>query len=186
MSIEPIDRSGKEVGPPYTYTTRFSYPEKCQCVILTIDSLNTVVAAVYRPPGTQLASFKKLLSWIQEYLESSKNPDIYITGDFNLPNINWETLAISRDLGTNGTSSAQALLDHLSANFFSQLVDTPTRLNNILDLVVTNRSHYVAEIESTTTKLSDHNLVCVKLAQREKIINHLTLNHLVKPRFSAI
>ena len=136
----------------------------CQCVILTIDSLDTVVASVYRPPGTQLSSFKKLLSWIQEFLDSSRNPDIHITGDFNLPNIDWNTLTISRDLGINGTSSAQALLDLLSANFLSQVVDAPTRSNNTLDLVLTNRSHYVAEIESAPTRLSDHNLVCVQLA----------------------
>ena len=75
----------------------------CQCVILTIDSLGTVVASLYRPPGTKLSSFKRVLSWIQEYLGSSKNQDIYLTGDFNLPNIDWNTLLISKDLGLNDT-----------------------------------------------------------------------------------
>ena len=136
----------------------------CQCAILTIDSLNTVVASVYRPPGTQLSSFNKVLTFIQEYLASSGSPDVYITGDFNLPNIDWETLNISNELGINGTLSAQALLDLMSYNFLSQVVDKPTRNNNILDLILTNRSQYVADIESTITRLSDHNIVCAQLA----------------------
>ena len=71
------------------------------------------------------------------------------TGDFNLPNIDWETLNISSELGVNGTLSAKALLDLMSGNFLSQVVDKPTRVNNILDLVLTNRSQYIADIEST-------------------------------------
>ena len=54
----------------------------------------------------------------------------------------------------------------MSGKFLSQVVDKPTRVNNILDLVLTNRSQYVADIdlESTKTRLSDHNIVCVQLA----------------------
>ena len=47
----------------------------------------------------------------------------------------------------------------MSGNFLSQVVDKPTRVNNILDLVLTNRPQYVADIESTKTRLSDYNFV---------------------------
>ena len=110
----------------------------CQGIILTIDSLDTIVASVYRPPGAQLSSFKNLISWLQEYSEPSKNRDTFINGDFNFPNIDWETLHISRDLGINESSCAQTLLDFMSFNFLSQIIDKPTRLNNILDLTLTN------------------------------------------------
>ena len=146
--------------------SRESYSDDsvCQCALLNIDSLNTVVASVYRPPGTKLSSFKKVLMSIQAYLDDSGNHDVYITGDFNLPNIDWETLNIGSELGVNGTLSAQALLDFMSGNFLTQVVDKPTRDNNILDLVLTNVPNYVADIESTETRLSDHNLVCAQLA----------------------
>ena len=130
----------------------------CQCVLLTIDSLNTVVASIYRPPGTKLSSFKKVFAFIQDYLDNSGNCDVYITGDFNFPNIDWETLNISSELIINGILSAQALLDLM----LSQVVEKPKRVNKILDLVLTNRSQYVADIESTKTRLSDHNIACVQ------------------------
>ena len=136
----------------------------CEGVILTIDSLNTIVASVYRPPGAQLSSFMNLTSWLQQYLDPSKSPDTFINGDFNFPNIDWETQQISKDLGTNETSCAQALLNFMSFNFLSQIIDKPTRLNNTLDLTLTNRHQYVIDIESSPTRLSDHNLVCVQLA----------------------
>ena len=78
---------------------------------------------------------KKVLTSIQAYLDNSGNHDVYITGDFNLRNIDWETLNIGSELGVHGTLSAQALLDFMSGNFLTQVVDKPTRDNNILDLV---------------------------------------------------
>ena len=66
----------------------FSDDGICQCLLLTIDSLTTVVASIYRPPGTKLYSFKKVLTSIQDYLDNSGIHDVYITGDFNVPN--WE------------------------------------------------------------------------------------------------
>ena len=47
----------------------------------TPSTVNTVVAPIYRPPGTKLFSFKKLLTFIQDYLDNSGNYDVYITGD---------------------------------------------------------------------------------------------------------
>ena len=142
-----------------------SYDDRiCQCIILTIGPLNSTVAAIYRPPGAKLSSFKNCLSWIQDFLNSSSSQDIYITGDFNLPNIDWNTLNIRRDLGLNETNCAQTLLDFMSINFLSQIIDKPTRLNNTLDLVLTNKSMYIADVQSDPTRLSDHNIVCIQLA----------------------
>ena len=152
FNVYRADRSAIKRGGALLYVhnslivSRESFADDgvCQCVLLTIKSLNTVAASIYRPPGTKLSSFKKVIAFIQDYLDNSGNYDVYITGDFNFPNIDWETLNISSELGINGTLSAQALLDLMSGNFLSQVVDKPTRINNILDLLLTNRSQYVA------------------------------------------
>ena len=54
-----------------------------------IESINTIVASVYRPPDTaQLLTF--LQKKIDDLSQNSRVPDIYITGDFNMPTIDWE------------------------------------------------------------------------------------------------
>ncbi len=41
-------------------------------------------------------------------------------------------------------------------------------INNILDLTLTNRSHYIADVESNPPRLSDHNLASVSLAHDDR------------------
>ena len=53
-----------------------------------------------------------------------------ISGDFNLPNIPWDNIV--SPTGVNVLSFIEALNDH----FLSQLNNTPTRSNNVLDLVL--------------------------------------------------
>ena len=54
-----------------------------------------------------------------------------IVGDFNYPNIiNWDNWECNKD--------DEEFVDLLQDNVLHQHVDTPTRVNNILDLVITN------------------------------------------------
>ena len=47
----------------------------------------------------------------------------------------------------------------IEVNFLSQMVNEPTRMNNVLDLVLTNCPRYILDVETEQTKLSDHKLV---------------------------
>ena len=149
----------------------------CNCSIVKIDDLNCITAAVYRPPDCPVSSFKTILGKIQSFIDnnSADNEEIYITGDFNLPNVNWETMMIDSSLGTKGTESASALLDFMSDNFLSQIIKQPTRGNNTIDLVLTNHVQYICETKSDDTCLSDHNLVSVVMgydARRNSNYSH--------------
>ena len=137
----------------------------CNCVILRIEELNCVTATVYRPPDCPVASFRYILEQIQLFIDSKpeENQELYVTGDFNLPNIDWKILTADSSLGKRGTESATLLLDFMSKNLLSQIINQPTRGNNTIDLVLTNRVQYVCETQSTETGLSDHNLVSVVL-----------------------
>ena len=57
------------------------------------------------------------------------------------------------------------MLDFLSNQLMNQYVHIPTRKNNILDLFITNdhNNNMVASVKSTTTTLSDHNIVDIML-----------------------
>ena len=136
-----------------------------------------MTAAVYRPPDCPTPSFKKVLDKLQAFIDDKleENCEIYLTGDFNLPNLEWNTMTTNGSQGKATKEAAELLLDFMSKNFLSQIVNQPTRGNNILDLVLTNRVHYICETTSTDTSLSDHNLVSVVLAydaRRNKNYGH--------------
>ena len=86
-------------------------------------------------------------------------PDIYIVGDFNYPEIDWDLGNTSGDAGTTG----QDLMEFLDRNFLTQVVNQPTREGNTLDLVFTNVPRYVTEVRVYPTPLSHHNLVEIQL-----------------------
>ena len=66
-------------------------------------------------------------------------------GDFNHPGINW----IDGSGFTNSTSSEeQQFADFIMDHYFYQLVDKPARVNNILDLVLSNSPISIASVES--------------------------------------
>ncbi len=52
-----------------------------------------------------------------------------------------------------------ALLEFMDYNFLTQIIEEPTRMENTLDLVFTNKPQDVIETRITSTQLSDHKLV---------------------------
>ena len=146
-----------------------SYDEHyCQAVVCAIKSSNTILACVYRPPDTSEDSNRDLLQFLSSYIHrvsKGDHMDIIITGDINLPGINWHDLTIKRD---SDFKSAQALMSFMAEHLLSQYVDTPTRGNNILDLLLTNNSNLTLHITAEDTCLSDHRLVTVLTKQSMK------------------
>ena len=64
----------------------------------------------------------------------------------------------------DANSSAWYLLNFLQQNFMSQMyVSTPTRFNNILDLVISDSDRLIHHTEVQQTNQSDHDLVRVTL-----------------------
>ena len=138
--------------------------DTCEAVICTIKTINTKIAAVYRPPDTSDNSFENLLSFLDKGITNLFHPnrhmDIIMAGDFNFPDINWLTshIHIGNKLTTN---SEDQLLRFMEKHFLSQYVNQPTRERNILDLLLTNNDNLVLHTSSEETTLSDHNIVKV-------------------------
>ena len=136
----------------------------CEGVSCVLESIKFIVVSVYRPPDAT-HSFKNLLCSLQKFMDSINSDEftIYITGDFNFPNINWETLTATQTLGSQNSQSSEALIGFMERNFLNQIVRSPTRYSNILDIVLTNSGRDIIEVNSAPTLLSDHNLVEIKL-----------------------
>lgn len=71
---------------------------------ITVGRLVFVVGAMYRPPNADCSTLHALADYMQHYLQETKK--VILTGDFNLPSINWETL----DHGTADSYCTEALL----------------------------------------------------------------------------
>jgi len=63
-------------------------------------------------------------------------PNIILTGDFNVPDINWDNMSI-RNNPNYSLQLNNTMIDFVNANYLSQLTDQPTRNDNILDLTLT-------------------------------------------------
>ena len=86
-----------------------------------------------------------------------------LTGDFNFPNIDWETSTVLPTKGADQSASAKMLMEFMDNHLLSQVVRSPTRNHNILDLVLVNNDRIIQNVNSVPTCLSDHNLVSVDL-----------------------
>ena len=135
----------------------------CEAVVCHIKSINTKVAAVYRPPDTDTHSFENLLKFLHNKLNAGdpdKFTEFVIMGDFNLPGINWsENQSNLKERASSNSNTL--LLEFMENNLLSQYVKQPTRQKNILDLFLTNNPNLVLHTTSEETNLSDHNIVSI-------------------------
>ena len=124
-------------------------------VWLTILLPNTTfhVGCIYRPPNSSVVDLVHIIDALN-YLSLLPASIKLIAGDFNAPDICWRTL-----------SAPQHFLNFLScvrAGLWTQHVLSPTRKNNILDLIFTAG---LSGVQTNTLDLfpgSDHNMLsCV-------------------------
>ena len=100
------------------------------------------VAAIYHPPGDYSYDAKELIDYLidscEQILLRDPNMNIIIARDINKLNIH----------------------DLLSQQSLIQMVKTPTRCNNILDVFITNVPHYWKKVQVRKGLLrSDHNII---------------------------
>jgi hypothetical protein len=106
--------------------------EMLACEIRPKSKKKMLVLVFYRPPNTNLdyiKPFKKALTLASK----AKFDSLIVCGDFNLPHIDWST-----GVATNNDPIHNFLTKIVKDNYLWQLVDFPTRINNTLDLLLTN------------------------------------------------
>ena len=138
----------------------------CEGVFCRFSTIKTCVAVAYRPPNASATSFTSLLSFFSSCISRMNDDsyDIMMTGDFNLPLIDWETTSVLTGGSLEMQQAAQALLVFMSKHLLFQYVLCPTRKGNILDLFITNNDRLVTNVTTSPTSLSDHELVDVMMA----------------------
>ena len=139
------------------------YGESCEMCAVKLclteyDSL--IIIGAYRPPNRDISYIQHLCDTITDI--SIRNPHSLIccAGDFNVPDINWDTesvLSYRYPLAIN-----QVLLKMSADCYFAQLVNFATRDENTLDLFFTNRPMLINNCLQVPG-ISDHEIVLTSL-----------------------
>jgi hypothetical protein len=137
------------------------------------DNVKTRIVLVYRPPGNTYDIVKnELFAKALQYLASPCHREI-ILGDFNLPFVDWSTFSYP------AMSSCNALFEYLMNNGSHQIVDFPTREENILDLVFVNDPLLISNVTmNPPISSSDHNCVLFNFHFNYINVNSNCLNNI--------
>ena len=120
-----------------------------------------ILGCVYLPPCPSDSYMNDTISNLTQIVQSNPTADTIIAGDFNLPNIQWDTLSST-------SSSSSAFCVFVFDNSLIQLIDQPTHVKgNILDLVLSNSDDTVINltIASDNWITTDHFEVTFLLPQ---------------------
>lgn len=115
-----------------------------------------IVAAAYRPSlnGTKGSNYiDQLATTINQLCTKYPDSPTWIGGDINLPDIDWSTdtaTSYSYNLNINTT-----FLNCCQDNGLEQVVNFPTRRENLLDILLTNRPSLMGEVDRVPG-VSDH------------------------------
>ena len=132
-------------------------------IVVHLQQSNVLFCCIYRPPDSQTAEFNQVLTKVNQVINSLNGPvpTIILTGDFNLPRIQWPSQTVYAGL-LKDRQQAERLFQFAEEQFLEQLVDKATRNQNILDLFFTNNDELVNDMRVENTILTDHRIMILK------------------------
>ena len=143
-----------------------------EVLALHIRALNLVLVNIYRPPKCEPVKFKECLNMLSGIIEGLKAPlpEIVMTGDLNLPHMDWRTLQVTACAPAEENRHADLLREFMIEWSLNQYVACPTREKNILDVILCNNEHMVQKITPDKTEFSDHRwlVVTTNLCKRQE------------------
>ena len=133
---------------------------KCEIVAATLmqQEQKTIICSIYRPPATDSTYLQNLIFILKDLIHANPTTPIWIGGDLNLPNIEWSTNTIIDN--RYPLILCDQILDFVTDYGFLQLVQSPTRNNNTLDIFFTNQPSFVESCE-VIPGISDHEIVSI-------------------------
>ena len=115
-----------------------------------------IVCCAYRAPDLSHNQCLEMCNEIREVKDKFKKSVFWLSGDFNLPDIDWNLNTITGHQYSNPIN--QLFLDLINDLGLSQTVDKPTRGTNILDLFFSNNLDLIQK-SSVVPGVSDHDAV---------------------------
>ena len=132
---------------------------KCEILATKLDIIKEqplIIVSVYRPTNNDLPYAERLCEDLCKIAAEYPSATLWISGDFNLPDIDWQTESIV------GHNYSVAINNQFISTFndlgLTQVVTFPTRQLNTLDLFLTNRPALVSKCVPLPG-VSDHEMV---------------------------
>jgi len=121
------------------YASEVIKAKNCEVLAIKVQckSKAIVLAVCYRPPSNNITDIQNICSQIQIIQNKFKNHPIWIGGDLNLPDIDWSDNSIKSHQYLKKVN--ETFLETIDSCHFDQMVDFPTRKNNTLDILLSNR-----------------------------------------------
>ena len=135
---------------------------------------SVLIRAYYKPHKADLesiASFEALKKSLT--LVNQTNSAVWLLGDLNLPEIDWNNLIPSPECGH--PTFYRDCLEVLDDCLLEQMVTSPTRGQNILDLFLTTNPTLVDNV-SITPGLSDHDIVLIQVNVKPEVLKRVPRN----------
>ena len=133
--------------------------QNVECQFLKIQLSNCkslLIGCIYRPPISNIDYARELQEAIRLVMKNNISSVLWLSGDFNLPDINLEANNITGS--QNSKEINETYMEIIAENFLEQMVNFPTRGTNILDLFATYRSLLVNRCQPLPG-LGDHDIV---------------------------
>ena len=128
--------------------------EELVCEIRPSLKRKLLIVVFYRPPDSNLDYLKELKKSFR-LANQARFDQLVVCGDFNLPHIDWEF-----GTATTGDSIHNYFTKLVRDTYLWQMIDFPTRNNNMLDLILTNIPEKISDIHGFDDILNtDHKLV---------------------------
>ncbi|XP_072022866.1 uncharacterized protein [Amphiura filiformis] len=112
---------------------------------------------MFKPPSRDTTPILSLEKDLEKIFKQEHVPKVILTGDFNLPSIDWGTYSLD-DNPQYGLAVNEAMLDLVNKFNLERKVLEPTRLDNILDLILTTVPECVKDV-MVIPGMSDHEAV---------------------------
>ena len=154
----------KSLNPCYVQH-KGTYKDAVWCEVGLINNDKLLVGCLYRSPNIQENDNLTFNKMINTTLEERTYSHLLMVGDFNLPDINWNTWTAPSD---NIEDKNNIFLEILRDHYLYQHTDKPTRgrgtqKSNIIDLVLTNEEDMISDMEFwSPLGLSDHCMLVFK------------------------
>ena len=142
----------------------------CELLWLQIDltgAKSLHIGAFDRPPDSDVTTLENLNQSLQR-LTHRTNGNIWLGGggDFNAPHLNWPPLEVTPLAGTK-RHIYQRLIDISLHHNIEQIIDKPTRGDNILHLFLTNNKSALQNFETLPPiGKADHDIVYIEIDAR--------------------
>ena len=135
-------------------------PNSCELIACSLryENQKVILCSIYRPPSSDISHLQELTKILKEIVISNPTNPIWIGGDMNLPNINWNNNTVVNNCYP--LALCNTILDFTADHGFFQTVQTPTRNQNILDIFLTNRASTISSCE-VIPGISDHEIVSI-------------------------